>query len=155
MKGNQKIIDGLNKMLTYELTSVNQYFIHSEMYADWGLTKLYERIKHESEDERLHAQAIIKRILFLEGIPNAQDLNTMKIGSNVPTMLESDLDLEKEGRVLLQDLIELCENEKDYVTREMLLGLLKDTEEDHILWLEIQLKLIKNLGLENYLSEQM
>lgn len=155
MKGHKKIISALNQMLTYELTSINQYFLHSEMYLDWGLHELYERIHHEMEDEKGHATDLMQRILFLEGHPGVENLNPMKIGKTVPEMLQSDLKLELEGRKLLQETIALCESLADYQTREILEKLLSDTEVDHIYWLEQQLSLIEKIGLENYLQKKM
>lgn len=155
MKGNQDIIQVLNEILTLELTSVNQYFLHGQMYENFGLTKLAERIAHESQDERDHAKIVIDRILFLEGNPDLQSLGKIEIGKNAPDMLQKDLDLELKGRDVLLKAIALCEDKKDYQTRELVESLLKDSEEDHIFWLESQLKLIKAMGLENYLAEQI
>ncbi len=155
MKGNTNIISALNGLLAYELAAMDQYFIHSEMYADWGLNKLYERIAHEFEDEKGHAKKLIERILFLEGTPDMVTRHTINIGSDVPAMLKSDLDVEYAVTQALKDVITTCENEKDYVTREMLETLLEDTEMDHAYWLEQQLGLINKIGLENYLQSQM
>ncbi|MER2494195.1 bacterioferritin [Catenovulum sediminis] len=155
MKGNQVIIDALNKLLANELAAMDQYFLHSRMYQDWGLNKLYERIDHEFDDEKSHASALIERILFLEGTPDMSTRDGIKIGTDVPSMLESDLRVEYTVAKLLKDTIALCEKEQDYVTREMLETLLDDTEEDHAYWLEQQLRLIKMLGLPNYLQSQM
>jgi len=134
---------------------MDQYFIHSEMYADWGLSKLYERIAHEFDDEKGHAQKLIARILFLEGRPDMITRHAINIGSDVPSMLQSDLDVEYAVADALRDTIKICESEKDYVTRDMLVELLDDTEVDHAYWLEQQLGLIKKIGLENYLQSQM
>lgn len=155
MKGNQKIIDGLNALLAYELAAMDQYFIHSQMYLDWGLKKLYERIDHEFDDERSHATKLIERMLFLEGTPDMTQRTGLKVGKDVPEMLESDLRVEYEVDSKLREVIALCEQEKDYVTRDMLIVLLDDTEMDHAYWLEQQLNLIKLLGLQNYLQSQM
>ncbi|MFT2090857.1 bacterioferritin [Paraglaciecola sp. 2405UD69-4] len=155
MKGQQIVIDKLNGLLAYELAAMDQYFIHSEMYQDWGLTKLYERISHEFEDEKGHATKLIERILFLEGVPDMTKRDGLVIGTDVPSMLESDLRVEYVVAEALKDTISLCETEKDYVTRDMLLVLLDDTEMDHAHWLEQQLGLIKRLGLSNYLQSQM
>mgnify|MGYP001388614763 CR=1 FL=1 len=155
MKGNKKIIDGLNMLLAYELAAMDQYFIHSQMYLDWGLNKLYERIDHEFDDERSHATKLIERMLFLEGTPDMTNRTGFQVGSDVPEMLESDLRVEYEVTAKLKDVIALCEQEKDYVTRDMLKVLLEDTEMDHAHWLEQQLGLIKRLGLSNYLQSQM
>ncbi|WP_137166900.1 bacterioferritin [Salinimonas lutimaris] len=155
MKGNTKIIAGLNELLGYELAAMDQYFIHSQMYLDWGLTKLYERIDHEFDDERGHATKLIERMLFLEGTPDMQTRTGFKVGSDVASMLESDLRVEYEVDAKLKEVIALCEAEEDFVTRDMLVVLLDDTENDHARWLEQQLRLIKMLGLPNYLQSQM
>ncbi|MGB1800144.1 MAG: bacterioferritin [Gammaproteobacteria bacterium] len=155
MKGNDKVISQLNKLLEGELTSIDQYFIHSRMYEDWGLNKLYERIGHEMQDETGHADQLIKRILFLEGTPDLSKRRDLKIGKDVAEMLKNDLDVELGIIDDLKEAIACCESESDYQTREMLEELLKDTEEDHTYWLETQLGLIKKVGLENYLQSQM
>lgn len=155
MKGNNAIIDTLNGLLAFELAAMDQYFVHSEMYADWGLHKLYERIAHEFEDEKGHAKKLIERILFLEGKPDMVTRDGLNIGHDVPSMLQSDLDVELAVANALKDAIALCEQEKDYVTREILEELLDDTERDHAHWLEQQLGLIQKLGLPNYLQSQM
>ncbi|GJM04965.1 MAG: bacterioferritin [marine bacterium B5-7] len=155
MKGSAKVISELNKLLSGELTAMDQYFIHSRMYEDLGLTKLYERISHEMEDETGHADELIKRILFLEGTPNLSERAGLNIGSDVPQMLKNDLLLELSVITALKEAIGCCESEKDYQTREILEVLLKDTEEDHTDWLEKQLGLIDKIGLENYLQSQM
>ena len=155
MKGNTQIITALNKQLGYELAAMDQYFIHSEMYADWGLSKLYERISHEFDDEKGHAKAIIERILFLEGTPDMVTRPALQIGKDVPAMLQGDLNVEYEVAQCLKDAIALCETEKDYVTRDMLVVQLDDTEEDHAYWLEQQLRLIKMIGLPNYYQQSM
>jgi bacterioferritin len=125
------------------------------MYQDWGLNKLYERISHEFDDEKGHATKLIERMLFLEGTPNMVDRDGLIIGTDVPSMLESDLRVEYAVAQALKDAISLCESEQDYVTRDMLLVLLEDTEMDHAYWLEQQLGLVKRLGLSNYLQSQM
>ena len=155
MKGNQEVIDNLNGLLSYELAARDQYFTHAEMYQDWGLNKLYERIHHEMEEETEHAAMLIKRILFLEGTPNLAERDTLKIGQDVPAMLQSDLGMEYTVGGELKRVIALCESVQDFETREILEVLLKDTEEDHTFWLEQQLGLIENIGLENYLQSQM
>jgi len=155
MKGNKLIIDGLNDLLSYELAAMDQYFIHSQMYADWGLQKLFERIDHEFDDERGHATKLIERMLFLEGTPDMTKRTGFMVGKDVPEMLESDLRVEYEVDAKLKEVIALCEQENDYVTRDMLIVLLDDTEMDHAHWLEQQLRLIKMLGLPNYLQSQM
>ncbi|KMT63868.1 bacterioferritin [Catenovulum maritimum] len=155
MKGKQVVIDALNRLLANELAAMDQYFIHSRMYQDWGLEKLYERIDHEFDDEKGHASAIIERILFLEGVPDMSTRDGLVIGTDVPSMLESDLRVEYAVAALLKETIALCEKENDYVTREMLEKLLDDTEVDHAYWLEQQIRLIKMLGLPNYLQSQL
>ncbi len=155
MKGNTQIINALNELLSYELAAMDQYFLHSQMYLDWGLNKLYERINHEFDDERGHATKLIERILFLEGQPDMVTRTGFKAGADVPEMLESDLRVEYEVDAKLKEVIALCESENDYVTREMLTVLLDDTEMDHAHWLEQQLGLIKRLGIQNYLQSQM
>lgn len=155
MKGSAKIIDALNGLLAWELAAMDQYFIHSRMYDDWGLSKLYERIDHEFDDEKGHAAALIERILFLEGTPDMVSRKTINIGKDVPSMLQSDLDVEYGVDNELKNVIKLCEDEKDYQTREILEKLLEDTEQDHAYWLEKQLGLIDKIGLQNYLQSQM
>lgn len=155
MKGNEQVIEKLNLLLKGELTAMDQYFIHSRMYEDWGLTKLYERINHEMQDETGHADLLIKRILFLEGIPDLSQRDGLNIGSNVPEMLQSDLELELSVVATLKEVIAYCESVQDYVTREMLETMLQDTEDDHTYWLEKQLGLIQRVGLENYLQSQI
>ncbi|RDE22718.1 bacterioferritin [Motiliproteus coralliicola] len=155
MKGNQKIIDQLNRLLASELTAMDQYFIHSEMYRDWGLNELYERIAHEFEDEKGHASKLIERILFLEGTPNMVNRDPLRVGKDVPEMLNNDLLVEYEVGDELKKAIALCEAESDYQSREILEGLLADTEEDHTFWLEQQLGLIKKIGIQNYLQSKM
>ncbi|WP_020159835.1 bacterioferritin [Methylobacter marinus] len=155
MKSNNQVIDQLNQLLAGELTAMDQYFIHSRMYENWGFTKLYERINHEMQDETGHADSLIKRILFLEGVPNLSVRNPLTVGGTVPAMLKNDLDVEMSVISALKDVIAYCESVNDYVTREMLEGMLQDTEDDHAHWLEQQLNLIDRIGLENYLQSQM
>ena len=155
MKGNQRVIDALNGLLAMELAAMDQYFIHSRMYDDWGLHKLYERIDREFDDEKGHAAALIERMLFLEGTPDMTKRDGFKVGTDVPSMLESDLRVEYEVDQKLKDAIKVCEEEQDYVSREILEKLLDDTEVDHAYWLEKQLGLIKKIGLPNYLQSQM
>jgi len=155
MKGNSNVIAQLNKLLASELAAMDQYFIHAKMYEDWGLTKLYERIDHEFDDEKEHASLLIERILFLEGRPDMVTREAINIGSDVPEMLQSDLDIEYAVAQTLKESIALCEQEQDYQTREILEKLLADTEEDHAYWLEQQLGLIKRVGIQNYLQSQM
>ncbi|GGA65721.1 bacterioferritin [Neiella marina] len=155
MKGNQQVIDSLNRLLAAELAAMDQYFIHSEMYADWGLTKLYERISHEFDDEKGHAKLLIERILFLEGTPCMTKRDDLRIGADVESMLQGDLDLEYDVAEALRDVIAICEQERDYQTRNILQTLLEDTEQDHAYWLEQQLGLIKRIGLANYQQSMM
>ena len=155
MKGNANIIDALNMLLSNELAAMDQYFLHSQMYRDWGLTKLYERIDHEFDDERGHATKLIERMLFLEGKPDMKTRAPIRIGEDVPAMLQADLDLEIDVKNALQDTIKLCEAEQDYVTRDMLVTLLDDTEMDHAYFLEQQLRLIKMIGVERYMQSQL
>ena len=154
MQGNNRVISALNKLLSNELAAMDQYFIHSEMYLDWGINKLYERIAHEFEDEKGHAKKLIERILFLEGTPDIVTREAVNIGNDVPGMLQSDLNLEYSVDALLKETIELCEKEQDYSTRSMLQVLLDDTEMDHAYFLEKQLSLIKMIGIENYIQSQ-
>ncbi len=155
MKGSKKVIDQLNKLLAGDLAAIDQYFIHSRMYEDWGLTKLYEHIDHERQHETEHADTIIKRILFLEGTPDMTKREGLQIGKDVTEMLSSDLRLEIDVVANLKEAIVICEAERDFQTRELLEVLLKDTEEDHAYWLEQQLGLIDKIGMENYLQSQM
>ncbi len=155
MKGSKQIIDGLNKLLTKELTSIDLYFLHSRIYEDWGFTKLYEHTNGEKDHEGLHADMVLKRIIFLEGSPDIASREAFNVKLDVKSMLEQSLQYEMENQTLLKELIYLCEAEKDFETRNMLLILLKDTEEDHIKWIEIQLKLLKSTGEQNYLQAQL
>lgn len=155
MQGKQAIIDALNVLLANELSAMDQYFIHSRMYLDWGLHKLYERIDHEVTDEKAHASAIIERILFLEGTPDMSKRDALQIGVDVPSMLQNDLNVEYSVGKLLKQTMALCEQQQDYVTRAMLQKLLDDTENDHAHWLEQQLRQIKLFGLPNYLQSQI
>lgn len=154
MRGSQNVIAGLNQLLGFELAAMDQYFIHSQMYLDWGLEKLYERINHEFDDEKGHATKLIERMLFLGGVPDMQTRTGLSIGSEVTDMLESDLRVEYEVAAKLKEVISICEAEHDYVTRDILVILLDDTEVDHAHWLEQQLGLIERLGLSNYLQSQ-
>ena len=155
MQGKQAIIDALNVLLANELGAMDQYFIHSRMYLDWGLHKLYERIDHEVTDEKAHASAIIERILFLEGTPDMSKRDALQIGTDVPSMLQNDLNVKYSVGKLLKQTMALCKQEQDYVTRSMLQKLLDDTENDHAHWLEQQLRQIKLFGLPNYLQSQI
>lgn len=155
MQGKQIIIDALNRLLCNELTAMDQYFVHAKMYQDWGFTKLYERIDHEFDDEKQHASLLIERILFLEGTPDLTQRDPLMIGSDVPSMLANDLKIEYLVDTLLKETIALCEQEQDFVTRNILYTLINDTEMDHAYWLEKQLGLIKRIGLSNYLQSQL
>ncbi len=154
MKGHPKVIDYLNFLLSGELAARDQYFIHSRMYHEWGYTKLFERIGHEMQDETDHADALIRRILLLEGTPQMVSAE-IRVGKDVPEMLKLDLDTEFEVRDNLKKGIALCEESGDFVSREMLRVQLEDTEEDHAHWLEQQLRLIDRIGLQNYLQSQL
>ena len=156
MKGNETVIKHLNDLLAGELAAIDQYFIHSRMYEDWGYSKLFERLKHEHEEETEHATRLIQRILFLEGTPDLTARKPeIKVGKTVEKMLKNDLKLEYLVVDHLRDVIAVCEAEKDFETREILEQLLDDTEEDHTYWLEQQLGLIDAVGLKNYLQSQI
>jgi bacterioferritin len=154
MKGDKKVIKFLNKVLTNELTAINQYFLHARMYKNWGFGKLNERIYHESIDEMKHADSLIERILFLEGLPNLQNLDKLLIGENPEEMLECDLKLEQTAILLLKEAVAYCESVQDYISRDIFNHILK-SEEEHIDWLETQLEIIQSIGLPNYLQSQL
>ena len=153
MKGDATVIEHLNKVLKNELTAINQYFLHSRMYKDWGMTKLADHEFEESVDEMKHADELIERILFLEGLPNLQDLGKLRIGENTEEMLQCDLDLELDAIPDLRAAIAYCEAHKDYVSRDLFDSILS-SEEEHVDWLETQLGLIDKMGLENYIQAQ-
>lgn len=155
MQGKDRVIEVLKTLLAGELAARDQYFIHSRMCDDWGLKKLYEHYEHESAEERGHADAIIRRILFLEGTPDLNNQDQLNVGTDVPSMLKNDLALEYHVTGALKNAIQICEEEQDYVTREMLRQQLDDTEQDHARFLEQQLGLIDKIGLQNYLQSQM
>ena len=155
MKGNDQVIAHLNTLLAGELSAIDQYFIHSRMYENWGFGKLYERIAHEVQDETNHADALIKRILFLEGTPDLSKRDPLHVGSTVEDMLKNDLALELQVVSHLRQVMAFCESVQDYQTREILQAMLKDTEDDHTHWLEQQLGMIERIGLQNYLQSQI
>ncbi len=154
MKGDKQVIQHLNKVLANELIAINQYFLHARMFEDWGLEKLGKHEYKESIDEMKHADKLVRRVLFLEGIPNLQELGKLLIGENTREMLDCDLQLEHKALVDLRAAIAYCETAGDYASRELLEDIL-ESEEEHVDWLETQLGLIDAVGLENYLQSQM
>jgi len=154
MKGDTKVIELLNKCLGNELIAINQYFLHAKMYKDWGMTNLYEHEYHESIDEMKHADVLTDRILFLEGLPNLQDLGALRIGENTKEMLECDLALEHDAVPDLKNGIKYAESIGDFVSRDLFQKIL-ESEEEHIDWLETQLGLIDKMGIENYIQAQI
>jgi bacterioferritin len=154
MKGDAKVLEFLNKGLKNELTAINQYFLHSRMFRNWGLKQLAKKEYEESIDEMKHADALIERILFLEGLPNLQDLGKLLVGETVSEMLKCDLELERQAHPMYKAAIAQCEVVGDYVTRELFVKIQK-SEEDHIDWIETQLTLIDSVGLQNYMQSMM
>ena len=154
MQGDAKVIEHLNTILGNELVAINQYFLHSRMYKDWGLKELADHEYHESIDEMKHADILIERILFLEGLPNLQKLGKLMIGENTAEILQCDLKLELIAIPDLREGIEYCESVKDYVSRDLMQDIL-ESEEEHVDWLETQIGLIDKVGIENYLQAKM
>ncbi len=153
MKGDADVIKFLNKALKNELTAINQYFLHSRMLKDWGVSKLAEKEYKESIEEMEHADWLIDRILFLDGLPNLQTLGKLRIGENVAEILDCDLKLEHDAIPLLRDAVEHCEKVRDYVSRDLLNKILTN-EEEHVDWLDTQHELIEQMGLQNYIQLQ-
>ena len=153
MKGDKQVIEHLNRILKNELTAINQYFLHSKIYKDWGITKLAEKEYEESIDEMKHADELIERILFLEGLPNLQSLGKLRIGENVNEMLQCDLDLEIDAISDLQNAVAYADEIRDYVSRELFNSILA-SEEGLVDWLETQLTSIEKMGVENFIQHQ-
>ena len=151
---SQEILVHLNKALKNELTAINQYFLHAKMFEDWGIARLAAKEREESIDEMKHADALIKRILFLEGLPNLQDLGGLRVGQNTREILECDLALEMDALPILREAVAFAEGAGDYVSRALFQDIL-DAEEEHVDWLETQLALVGKVGIENYIQSQM
>lgn len=154
MKGDKKVVELLNQALRNELTAINQYFLHSRMFQDWGFTRLAEKEYEESIDEMKHADELTQRILFLEGLPNMQDLGRLRIGEHPQEMLQADLEMEMEALPMLREAIIYCEANEDFISRDLFQNIL-DSEEEHVDWLETQLSLIERIGEQNYLQSQI
>nr|WP_137676411.1 bacterioferritin [Parerythrobacter lutipelagi] len=153
MKGDEKVIEFLNKALTNELTAINQYWLHYRVLEDWGVHKLAEYERHESIDEMKHADQLAERVLFLSGLPNFQAIHKLKVGETVEEILKADLAVEMEAIPLLKDAIEHCESVRDYVSRDLFASILS-SEEEHVDFLETQFDMIERMGLENYVQMQ-
>ncbi len=154
MKGDKKVIEYLNSVIKNELTAINQYFLHSRMCQNWGVIQLADYEKKESIDEMKHADALIERTLFLEGLPNLQELGRLRIGENIQEVLKCDLDMELSAIPVLREAILHCESVKDFVSRELFNNILV-SEEEHVDWLETQLELIEKVGIQNYIQSKM
>ena len=154
MKGDTKVIEFLNRILKNELTAINQYFLHARMLEDWGFESLGQKEYEESIEEMQHADELVQRILFLEGLPNLQDLGKLRIGENVREILECDLAMEHQAIPDLRDAVEYCEQARDFVSRDLFQKILTD-EESHVDWLETQLGVMDQVGEQNYLQSQM
>ena len=154
MQGDTKVIEHLNIILKNELTAINQYFLHARMLKDWGYLRLADKVYKESIGVMKHADYLVERILMIDGLPNLQDMGKLKIGENVPEMLDADLGSEKNNQSCLKEAIVVCESARDFLSRDVLENILDDTEE-HIDWIETQQNLIEGTGIQNYLQKQM
>ena len=154
MRGDDEILGMLNEVLTGELTAINQYFVHAKMCDNWGYRRLGEKVREESIEEMKHAEELVERILYLEGVPNLQRLGTLRVGETVQEQFESDLDVEREALSRLGDGIALCLAKGDHGSRDLLESILVD-EEEHVDWLETQLETIRQIGIEHYLAQQL